>query len=62
MKITHIRFAKLVVPLITPFKTSMRTVENIEDLVVIVETDAGQIGYVQPPQLLLLQVIRMDQL
>lgn len=49
MKITHIRFAKLVVPLITPFKTSMRTVENIEDLVVIVETDAGQIGYGSAP-------------
>ncbi len=49
MKITHIRFAKLVVPLIIPFKTSMRTVENIEDLVVIVETDAGQIGYGSAP-------------
>jgi len=49
MKITNIRFAKLIVPLITPFKTSMRTVENIEDLVVIVETDAGQVGYGSAP-------------
>ncbi|GHE98630.1 dipeptide epimerase [Thalassotalea profundi] len=49
MKITNIRFAKLIVPLITPFKTSMRTVENIEDLVVIIETDSGQIGYGSAP-------------
>ncbi|GAA5134524.1 dipeptide epimerase [Thalassotalea piscium] len=49
MKITNIRFAKLIVPLITPFKTSMRTVENIEDLVVIVETDAGEVGYGASP-------------
>lgn len=49
MKITNIRFAKLTVPLITPFKTSMRTVENIEDLVVIIETDAGQVGYGSAP-------------
>lgn len=49
MKITNIRFAKLVVPLITPFKTSMRTVENIEDLVVIIETDTGEVGYGSAP-------------
>lgn len=49
MKITNIRFAKLIVPLITPFKTSMRTVENIEDLVVIIETDSGEIGYGSAP-------------
>lgn len=49
MKITNIRFATLVVPLITPFKTSMRTVENIEDLVVIIETDAGEVGYGSAP-------------
>jgi len=49
MKITNVRFAKLVVPLITPFKTAMRTVENIEDLVVIIETDAGQVGYGSAP-------------
>ncbi|WP_286233945.1 dipeptide epimerase [Thalassotalea sediminis] len=49
MKITNIRFAKLVVPLITPFKTSMRTVENIEDLVVIIETDTGDVGYGSAP-------------
>lgn len=49
MKITAIRFAKLNVPLITPFKTAMRTVENITDLVVIVETDNGILGYGSAP-------------
>jgi len=49
MKITAIRFAKLEVPLITPFKTAMRTVQNITDLVVIVETDSGILGYGAAP-------------
>lgn len=49
MKITAIRFAKLVVPLITPFKTALRRVDNITDLVVIVETDKGEIGYGAAP-------------
>ncbi len=49
MKITNIRFAKLKVPLVTPFKTALRTVENIEDLVIIIETDSGEIGYGAAP-------------
>lgn len=49
MMITNIRFAKLVVPLVTPFKTAIRTVENIEDLVVIIETDSGDVGYGSAP-------------
>jgi o-succinylbenzoate synthase len=49
MKITAIRFAKLEVPLITPFKTAMRTVQNITDLVVLVETDQGVLGYGAAP-------------
>lgn len=49
MKITNIRFAKLVVPLVTPFKTALRTVENIDDLVVIIETDTGDVGYGSAP-------------
>jgi o-succinylbenzoate synthase len=49
MKITAIRFAKLEVPLITPFKTAMRTVQNITDLVVIIETDKGILGYGAAP-------------
>jgi len=49
MKITNIRFAKLTVPLVTPFKTALRTVESIDDLVVIIETDTGDIGYGAAP-------------
>jgi o-succinylbenzoate synthase len=49
MKINQIRFAKLSVPLITPFKTAMRTVNNIEDVVVLIETACGQIGYGAAP-------------
>lgn len=49
MKITAIRFAKLEVPLVTPFKTAMRTVQSITDLVVIIETDAGVLGYGAAP-------------
>ncbi|WP_416307466.1 hypothetical protein [Neptunicella sp. SCSIO 80796] len=45
MKITDIRFAKLSVPLITPFKTALRSVSSIEDVVVLIETDSGHIGY-----------------
>ena len=37
------------VPLKTPFKTAMRTVKEIEDVVVIVETDTGNTGYGSAP-------------
>ncbi|MEX0915176.1 MAG: enolase C-terminal domain-like protein, partial [Wenzhouxiangellaceae bacterium] len=37
------------VPLKTPFKTALRTVENIEDAVIIIETDTGHLGYGSAP-------------
>jgi len=49
MKIKNIRFGMLTVPLKTPFKTSMRTVQQIEDVVVIMETDTGHVGYGSAP-------------
>lgn len=49
MKITEIRLGMLRVPLRTPFKTALRTVEQIEDVVVLVHTDGGQIGYGEAP-------------
>jgi o-succinylbenzoate synthase len=49
MKIQSIRFGMLTVPLKTPFKTAMRTVREIEDVVVIMETDTGHIGYGSAP-------------
>jgi L-Ala-D/L-Glu epimerase len=45
MKITDIRFGMLRVPLKTPFKTALRTVERVEDVVVTIHTDTGHIGY-----------------
>jgi o-succinylbenzoate synthase len=49
MKITEIRYGMLRVPLKTPFKTALRTVDKIEDIVVEVHTDTGHIGYGEAP-------------
>lgn len=49
MKIKTIEFGMLKVPLKTPFKTAMRTVEHIEDVVVKMETDSGHVGYGSAP-------------
>lgn len=49
MIIENIRFGMLKVPLKTPFKTAMRSVEHIEDVVLIVETDSGNTGYGSAP-------------
>lgn len=44
MKITGIKCYRSKVPLVTPFKTALRSVDHIEDLVIIIETDTGEIG------------------
>ena len=49
MKITDIKFAMLTVPLKTPFKTALRTVNEIDDVIIIVETDSGHVGYGEAP-------------
>ncbi len=49
MRIADIRFGMLTVPLKTPFKTALRTVDKIEDVVVTVETDDGHVGYGSAP-------------
>ncbi len=49
MKIADIQLGMLRVPLKTPFKTALRTVETIEDVVVLVHTDSGHIGYGEAP-------------
>ncbi len=49
MKITEIRFGMLRVPLKTAFKTALRTVEQVEDVVVMVHTDTGHVGYGSAP-------------
>jgi len=45
MKITNIRTTLLHAPLKTPFITSLRRVDALEDLVVIIECDDGSVGY-----------------
>ncbi len=45
MKITDIELGMLRVPLKTPFKTALRTVNTVEDVVVLVRTDSGHTGY-----------------
>ena len=45
MKITNFRIAELQVPLKKPFKTALRSVEYIDDVVVEVHTDEGLVGY-----------------
>lgn len=45
MKITEIRLDMLRVPLKTPFKTALRTIDTVEDIVVSVHTDTGHVGY-----------------
>jgi o-succinylbenzoate synthase len=49
MKITDIRFGMLRVPLKTPFKTALRTVESVEDIIVMINTDSGHVGYGEAP-------------
>ncbi len=49
MKITDIRFGMLRVPLKTPLKTALLTVNAIEDIIVIIETDSGHVGYGEAP-------------
>ena len=49
MKITGFRLGMLRVPLKTPFKTAVRTVQAIEDVVVLLQTDGGHIGYGAAP-------------
>ena len=45
MKITNIHTQTLKAPLKNPFITSLRRVDALEDLVVIVECDGGSVGY-----------------
>ena len=49
MRITDIRLFMLRVPLKTPFKTALRTVETVEDIVVAIHTDTGHVGYGEAP-------------
>lgn len=45
MNITEIQIAQLTIPLIRPFITAVRRTEYVEDVVVIIKTDKGNLGY-----------------
>ncbi len=49
MKITDIRIGEISVPLKTPFKTALRTVNSVEDIIVEIHTDTGHVGYGEAP-------------
>lgn len=49
MKITDIRIGEISVPLKTPFKTALRTVNSVEDIIVEIHTDTGNIGFGEAP-------------
>ncbi|WP_326911133.1 dipeptide epimerase [Sedimentibacter sp. MB31-C6] len=49
MKITDIRIGEISVPLKTPFKTALRTVSSVEDIIVEIHTDTGHVGYGEAP-------------
>jgi len=45
MKITNIETRRLKAALKTPFRTALRSVEFLEDIVVLIHTDTGDTGY-----------------
>ncbi len=49
MKITKVRIGKISVPLRVPFKTALRRVDSVEDVIVEIHTDSGNIGYGEAP-------------
>lgn len=49
MKITEVRLGMISVPLRVPFKTALRSVNSVEDVVVEIHTDTGAVGYGEAP-------------
>ncbi len=49
MKITNVRLGRISVPLRTPFKTALRSVSSVEDVIVEIHTDCGAVGYGEAP-------------
>ncbi|MDD3369114.1 MAG: dipeptide epimerase [Lachnospiraceae bacterium] len=49
MKIKSIKTGIIRIPLVTPFKTALRTVEYVEDVIVCVEADNGEVGFGEAP-------------
>lgn len=49
MKITEVRLGRISVPLRVPFKTALRRVDSVEDIIVELRTDTGAVGYGEAP-------------
>ena len=49
MKIAQVRLGTISVPLRTPFKTALRTVSSVEDVIVEIHTDDGRVGFGEAP-------------
>lgn len=49
MKITDIKLAKISIPLRVPFKTALRSVDSVEDVIVEIITDTGEVGFGEAP-------------
>ena len=49
MKITEVKLGIISVPLRVPFKTALRSVNSVEDVIVEIHTDTGAIGYGEAP-------------
>ncbi|QUH19800.1 dipeptide epimerase [Alkaliphilus sp. B6464] len=49
MKIVDIKLGHISIPLKKPFKTALRTVNSVEDVVVKIITDTGHVGYGEAP-------------
>ena len=49
LKITDIEIGHISVPLKTPFKTAIRTVNSVEDIIVMIKTDSISVGYGEAP-------------
>lgn len=49
MKIIDIKLGRISVPLKRPFKTALRTVNSVEDVIVKIITDTGKVGYGEAP-------------
>ena len=49
MKIVKIETGEVNIPLVTPFKTALRTVDSVSDIVVRITTDDGQTGFGEAP-------------
>lgn len=49
MRITEVKLGKISVPLRVPFKTALRSVSSVEDVIVEIHTDTGAMGYGEAP-------------